>query len=173
MDTRRYARAAVLLAIPVVAALALGGGQPAKQPAATSQPTAASRPAMLESQVTSWAAASSHKDDWGEMRTYFRGETRGTKDAFVAVAVVEPGKAVHRTHRHAEEEYLVINEGAGMWQLGEKTFPANKSDILSVEPWVFHGLVNTGDKPLVFTVVRFNCKGVPPPPRPDAGPDEP
>lgn len=126
----------------------------------------------LKSKVVSWADASARKADWGEMRTYFQGDTGGTRDVLTAVAVVEPGKAVHRAHRHAEEEYLIINEGSGTWQLGEKSFPARKSDILYVEPWVYHGLVNTGDKPLVFTVVRFNAKGVTPPLRPDSGKDE-
>ncbi len=133
---------------------------------------ATSRPAVLESKVTCWEDASSHKADWGQMRTFFRGETVGTKDVLVAMAVVEPGKAVHRAHRHAEEEYLIINEGTGIWQLGEKSFPAHKSDVLYVEPWVFHGLTNTGEKPLVFTVVRFNSKGIQVPARPDAGKDE-
>ena len=134
----------------------------------------ATRPAVLPSQVVSWeeAASQSHKADWGEMRTYFRGETFGTKDAFAAVAVVEPGKAVHRAHRHVEEEYLIVDEGSGTWQLGGKTFPAHKGDMLYVEPWVYHGLTNTGDTPLVFTVIKFNSKGVELPPRPDSGKDE-
>lgn len=132
----------------------------------------ASRPAVLKSQVVSWKDASARKADWGEMRFYFQGETAATKDVLVAVAVVEPGKAVHRAHRHAEEEYLVINEGSGMWQVGEKTVPARKSDILYAEPWAYHGLTNTGEEPLVFTVVRYNGKGVPVPPRPDSREDE-
>jgi mannose-6-phosphate isomerase-like protein (cupin superfamily) len=130
------------------------------------------QPSTMPSKVATWKDASSHRGSWGEMRTYFRGETFGTENAFAAVAVVEPGQAVHRAHRHAEEEYLIINEGAGVWQLGDKTFDARKGDMLYVEPWIYHGLTNTGDKPLVFTVVKFSSKGVPPPPRPDTGRDE-
>jgi mannose-6-phosphate isomerase-like protein (cupin superfamily) len=133
---------------------------------------ASTRPAIIRSKVVARKDASSHKADWGEMRTYFTGETLGTKDAFAAVAVVAPGKAVHRAHRHVEEEYLVINEGSGVWQLGDKTFPAAKGDMLYVAPWVFHGLTNTGDRPLVFTVIKFSGKGIPLPPRPDSGKDE-
>jgi mannose-6-phosphate isomerase-like protein (cupin superfamily) len=143
---------------------------PAEREKPAAKPT--TRPAVLSSGVTSWKDASSHRGDWGEMRTYFQGDTLGTKDAFAAVAVVEPGKAVHRAHRHVEEEYLIVNEGSGVWQLGEKSFPARKGDMLYVEPWVFHGLTNTGDKPLVFTVIKFNSKGIELPPRPDNGKDE-
>jgi len=100
------------------------------------------------------------------------GETFATKDAFAAIAVVEPGKAVHAAHRHAEEEYLVITEGSGVWHLAGKEFPAKKGDVLYVEPWVFHGLVNTGDRPLTFVVLKYNPKAVPVPPRPDNDKDE-
>ncbi len=129
-------------------------------------------PAGAKSGVVRWDDARSSRAEWGEMRRYFTAETLGTKNVLTAVAVVEPGKSVHRAHRHAEEEYLVINEGSGTWQLGEKAFPARKSDILYAAPWVYHGLTNTGDKPLVFTVVRYNGKGVPVPPRPDSREDE-
>jgi mannose-6-phosphate isomerase-like protein (cupin superfamily) len=139
---------------------------------AASRPAGGEKAGLLKSRVVAWKDAPANKADWGEMRIYMRGETVGTKDVLTAVAVVEPGKAVHRSHRHAEEEYLIINEGSGTWQLGDKTLPARKSDILYAEPWVYHGLTNTGDKPLVFTVVRFSAKGVQPPPRPDSGKDE-
>jgi len=133
---------------------------------------ASTRPSTIQSKIVTWKDASSHKAEWGEMRTYFRGKTLGTKDAFAAVAVVKPGKAVHRAHRHVEEEYLVINEGSGVWQLGDKTFPARKGDMLYVEPWIYHGLTNTGNDPLMFTVIKFSSKGVKLPLRPDLRRDE-
>lgn len=116
--------------------------------------------------------AKAHQADWGEMRRYFTGETFGTKDVLTAVAIVQPGKAVHRAHRHAQEEYLVLVEGSGTWSLDGKEFPAKRGDILYTEPWVYHGLTNIGTEPLVFVVVRFNSKGVDIPPRPDNRPDE-
>ena len=70
----------------------------------------------------------------------------------VATAVVQPGKAVHRAHRHAPEEYLVVTEGTGVWHLDGKEFPAKPNDVLYVEPWVYHGLTNTGEKPLTLTI---------------------
>jgi hypothetical protein len=88
------------------------------------------------------------------------------------VAVVQPGKSVHKAHRHAEEEYLALVEGSGTWSLDGKEFPAARGDVLYVEPWVYHGLTNTGDNPLIFLVVRYNGKGVPPPPQPDGRPNE-
>lgn len=129
-------------------------------------------PERLKSQVVRWADAASHTADWGEMRRYMAGETFGTKDVLMAVAVVEPGKAVHRAHRHAMEEYLLVVEGTGTWSLDGKEFPAERGDVLYVDPWVYHGLTNTGPRPLIFAVIRYNAKGVDVPPRPDDRPNE-
>jgi mannose-6-phosphate isomerase-like protein (cupin superfamily) len=129
-------------------------------------------PPVLRSQVVTWNEAQVQQADWGQMRTYFRGQTQGTKDVLTAVGVVQPGKAVHRAHRHAEEEYLVLVAGSGKWSLGGKELPAKRGDILYVEPWVYHGLTNTGNEPLIFVVVRYSSKGVKAPPKPDGRPDE-
>lgn len=129
-------------------------------------------PSDLKSEVIPWDDARSNVADWGEMRRYFGGKTYATKDVLVAMAVVQPGKAVHKEHRHAQEEYLVVTEGAGTWSLDGKKFPGKKGDVLYVEPWVYHGLTNTGDKPLTFLVIRYNGKGVETPPKPDDRPNE-
>ena len=117
-------------------------------------------PVLIRSGVMTWAEASSQVARWGEMRTYFRGESYGTTNAFTAVAVIKPGESVHPAHRHAEEEFLVIAEGAGRWHLDGKEFPAAKGDVLYAAPWVMHGLVNTGKVPLTFFVAKWNSKGV-------------
>ena len=129
-------------------------------------------PKPFKSGIVSFDDAKANQADWGEMRRYFTGETLGTKNVLTAVAVVKPGKTVHRAHRHAEEEYLILAEGSGTWSLAGKESPAKRGDILYAEPWVYHGITNTGTEQLIFVVVRFNSKGVKVPPRPDNRPDE-
>jgi hypothetical protein len=41
---------------------------------------AEAEPKPLKSQVVNWDDAQLQQADWGQMRTYFRGETHGTKD---------------------------------------------------------------------------------------------
>lgn len=126
----------------------------------------------LKSQIMRWEDTKTHTANWGEMHRYFTGSTFATEKVYVATAIVQPGKAVHKAHRHAEEEYLAIVQGTGVWSLDGKEIPAKRGDMLYVEPWVYHGLTNTGDKPLVFLVIKYNGKGVKPLPRPDDRPDE-
>jgi mannose-6-phosphate isomerase-like protein (cupin superfamily) len=120
----------------------------------------------LRTQVVTWDEAKSHSDKWGEMRTYFTGETYGTTNLLAAIAVVKPGESVHPAHRHSEEEFLAIAEGTGVWHVNGKEFPAGKGDVLYVQPWDFHGVVNTGSEPLTFLVLRWNTKGIAPVPAP-------
>lgn len=161
-------RARKVLFVLAGCGLALGAAVWLGYPTGAADP----KPPLLKSKIVGWDEARVNKADWGEMRFYFTGETSGSKSVLTAVAVIEPGKAVHKAHRHVEEEYLVLVDGTGTWSLAGKQSPARRGDILYAEPWVYHGLTNTGDRPLIFVVVRYASKGVPAPPRPDNRPDE-
>lgn len=128
---------------------------------------AGSEPPKIETGIKSIGDARLVEGDWGQFFIHFEGETYGTTDNFAGIATVKPGESVHPAHRHAEEEYLAILEGSGVWRLDGKEYPAKQGDVLFVEPWVWHGLVNTGDTPLTFFVVKWNAKGVEKVPEPE------
>ena len=92
--------------------------------------------------------------------TYFYGETIGTKDTIVGLAVIEANNEIHPPHQHAEEEYLYIVEGSGEWTLNGVKTPAKKGDVLYVAPWDVHGIFNTGDVPMKFFITRASSKGI-------------
>jgi len=92
--------------------------------------------------------------------TYFYGETIGTKDTIVGLAIIEPNNEIHPPHQHAEEEFLYIVEGSGTWTLNGVETPANAGDVLYVSPWDMHGIFNTGDIPMKFFITRSSSKGV-------------
>ena len=123
----------------------------------------------MTSKVMKWDDAEVAKEKWGDFRKLFTGEGAGVKDVLTAFAVIKPGEEIHRPHRHAEEEILVITEGSGTWSLDGKEFPLKKGDVLYVEPWVTHGCTNTGKEPMTFFVAKWNGKGIPLPPEPPAG----
>ena len=120
----------------------------------------------LRSKLLRWDEAQVSQDSWGEFRRFFAGEGYGAKDLLAAFAVVKPGEALHKAHRHAEEEFLVITEGSGTWSIDGKELPLKKGDVLYVEPWVPHGCTNTSKEPMTFFVARWSGKGVTAPPEP-------
>lgn len=95
---------------------------------------------------------------WGEFRSYFTGESAGTKDLLTGAALVKPGEEIHPPHKHQEEEFMYLAKGSGTWHLDGKEFPAKEGDVLYCKPFSVHGLKNTGTEPLTFFVVKWNGK---------------
>jgi mannose-6-phosphate isomerase-like protein (cupin superfamily) len=99
---------------------------------------------------------------WGSLYTYAEGESYSSKDGLAAVAVIKPGQQIHPPHQHAEEEYVIVTEGTGVWHMNGKERPAKAGDVQYAAPWDVHGITNTGTTPLRFFVWKWNGKGVPP-----------
>ena len=140
----------VLVTLAAAVLLATRGGDAAA--GATKGPMKTSRVASNEAAAT--------KEVWGELRAYFQGETYGLRDVLTGTVTLKPGQEPHPPHTHAEEEFLYIVEGSGQWHLNGKDFAAAKGDTIYTEPWVVHGIKNTGATPLTFVVVKWNTKGM-------------
>jgi quercetin dioxygenase-like cupin family protein len=84
----------------------------------------------------------------------------------VLAVTLKPGQAPHPSHRHAEEEFMILAEGTGTWHLDGKEMPARKGDVVYAAPWIMHGLKNTSDAPLTYYMVKWNNKGVRAPEKP-------
>jgi mannose-6-phosphate isomerase-like protein (cupin superfamily) len=115
---------------------------------------------IIQSSIVSFE--NSHKTPYNgsNFYTYFYGETIGTKDAIVGLAVIEPNHEIHPPHQHAEEEYLYIIEGSGIWTLNGVKRAAKAGDVLYVAPWDMHGIFNTGNTPMKFFITRASSKGI-------------
>ena len=121
----------------------------------------------IETAVWPLDKVESKKFDWGELRLcHMAAETYGTKDTLVGYVILNPGKENHAPHQHAEEEFMEITEGQGTWHLNGNDLPAKKGDVVYAAPWDFHGLTNTGSKPLTFFVVKWSSKGLKAPEKP-------
>lgn len=114
----------------------------------------------IGSAVVSESDAVRDDADWGTLFSYYEGETFGTENALAAVAVINPGMEIHPPHRHTEEEYMLVTQGAGTWHLNGEEFSAEAGDMLYAAPWDVHGITNTGSEPLRFVVWKWDNKGL-------------
>jgi len=116
----------------------------------------------MHSKVIPRADTRRNTGNWGvmDMYTYDNVSTYGTENMLTALADLLPGESVHPAHRHAEEEFLLITRGKGLWSLEGEQLEANKGDLLYASPWKMHGLVNTGEDTMTFFVIRWDNKGI-------------
>ena len=123
----------------------------------------------ISSKVISRADTRRNTGTWGVMDMYTDDNvsTYGTENMFTALAEVLPGESVHPAHRHAEEEFLLITRGTGVWSLEGEQFEAHSGDLLYASPWKMHGLVNTGADTMTFFVIKWNNKGIVSPAEPE------
>lgn len=117
----------------------------------------------LNSQVITEEDARHASETWGEFIEYTPEsgtETFSMTNALTAVAVIKPGMEIHPPHQHTAEEFMFVVEGNGTWSVNGEEFPAQAGDMMYAKPWDWHGITNTGDKPLKFFVVKWDGKGV-------------
>jgi quercetin dioxygenase-like cupin family protein len=104
-----------------------------------------------------------HPEPWGEWQRRLRGDTLGTKELSVALFTLAPGQAPHPPHRHAEEELMLLVDGAGTWTVRDQESPAAAGDLVYAAPWELHGLRNAGAAPLRYYVIKWSGRQATPP----------
>ncbi len=72
--------------------------------------------------------------------------------------VLDPGKTPHPPHTHVEEEIMVIEQGHGEIFVDGKITKVGPGSVMYTTPNVSHGIVNTGDTPIVFYFVKWSGK---------------
>ena len=91
----------------------------------------------------------------GHNGVYFSGDTPSSTKFVTGRYVIEPGKSPHAPHTHLEEEVMVVESGRGEIFCDGKTTKVGPGSAMYTAPNVSHGIVNTGDKPLVFTYIKW------------------
>ncbi len=117
----------------------------------------------IDSQVITDSEAETLHENWGDLIIYTPEdgtETFSMTNALTAVAVIKSGMEIHPPHQHTAEEFMYVVEGNGTWSVNGEEFPAKAGDMMYAKPWDWHGITNTGDKPLKFFVVKWDGKGV-------------
>jgi mannose-6-phosphate isomerase-like protein (cupin superfamily) len=91
----------------------------------------------------------------GHNGVYFAGDTPASKSFVTGRYVIEPGKSPHAPHTHAEEEVMIVESGRGEIFCDGKTTRVGPGSAMFTAPHAPHGIVNTGDAPLVFYYIKW------------------
>lgn len=95
----------------------------------------------------------------GQVGIYVGGETPGSDKFVTGRFVLDAGKSPHAPHTHPEEEVMVIESGRGEIFCDGKTTRVGPGSVMYTTPGAPHGIVNTGDTPLVFYFIKWQARG--------------
>lgn len=112
------------------------------------------------SKILSASEITPENADWGRFHAYFTEDTHALSPVLVGVAKLKAGEQIHHPHRHADEEYLMVTKGRGMWSLNGGQRPAQEGDILFARAWDYHGITAAEDSPLEFVVFKYSARGI-------------
>lgn len=94
----------------------------------------------------------------GKLGIYLAGDTPGSSKFVTGRLLLDAGKTPHPPHTHAEEEVMVIEQGHGEIDVNSKITKVGPGSVMYTAPNVPHGIVNTGDTPIVFYFVKWAGK---------------
>jgi mannose-6-phosphate isomerase-like protein (cupin superfamily) len=146
-------------ALPTALALLLAAGWAAREVA-----FARERAAELESKTVTLDQVTMDEYKYedmpcGQIGLYVQGDTPASSKFVTGRFVLDAGKSPHPPHTHVEEEVMVVESGHGEIICDGKTTKVGPGSVMYTTPNAPHGIVNTGETPLVFYFVKWAGKG--------------
>ena len=89
---------------------------------------------------------------------HYNGPTGQLATLCCGMAVLDPGATPHPPHQHPEEETMIVASGTGVIEVDGKSAPVGPGAIMYTNAYAWHGIVNTGDTPLVFYWSKWIAK---------------
>ena len=90
---------------------------------------------------------------------HYNGPTDQLSGMCTGMAVLDPGASPHPPHRHPEEEFLIVADGAGEIECDGRITQAGPGAIMYCAGNVLHGITNTGKVPLTFYWSKWMARG--------------
>ena len=90
---------------------------------------------------------------------YHNGPTGQLAALCFGMAVLDPGATPHPPHQHPEEETMIVASGTGVIEVAGKSTQVGPGAVMYTAANVWHGILNTGDTPLVFYWSKWIAKG--------------
>lgn len=139
--------------------LALGWG--AREVAFARQGAAAIKSATVNLEEVKMSDLIVDGKNVGRLGVYVKGDTPESSLFVTGRLVLNAGQTPHPPHVHPEEEVMVIESGHGDIFCDGKTTKIGPGSVMYTTPNASHGIVNTGDTPLVFYFIKWAGKGKP------------
>jgi len=118
---------------------------------------AAKKDGELSNVVIDAAKVRTQKAPFGELKIFFDGPTEQLKAMTAGSLLLYAGQTPHPPHRHPEEEFMVVTEGAGEIFIDGKTVKVSAGSMMYCAANKPHGIVNTGKKPLLFYFYKWKA----------------
>ena len=94
-------------------------------------------------------------ESFGDLAIYFGGPTEQVASMTAGSLRLKPGMSPHAPHRHSEEEFMVITEGAGEISVDGRATKVVPGSMMYCAAGTLHGIVNTGKVPLLFYFYKW------------------
>ena len=95
------------------------------------------------------------QEPFGEHLLYFDGPTNELSLMVAGSVRLNAGASPHPPHQHPEEEFLLITEGTGEITVGGKLTKVGPGSMMYCDGGTMHGIVNTGDQPMLFYYYKW------------------
>jgi quercetin dioxygenase-like cupin family protein len=103
----------------------------------------------------SWAKLT--RESFGDLRIYYDGPTDQLKAMTAGSLKLNAGATPHPPHSHPEEEFMVVTEGTGEISIDGKVTKVRPGSMMYCAANQLHGIVNTGQTPLLFYFYKWRA----------------
>ena len=113
----------------------------------------------LPSHVFNWESLTVTKEDSRLRRAVMEGSTTSLSNFEVHTSTIEPGKAAHLPHTHADqEELIIIKEGSLKITINGVSNILGPGSIAYAMPGDEHGMINAGKTNATYYVLKYKSK---------------
>lgn len=112
----------------------------------------------VESRVYIWNDLKVEKQDNRERRQIAEGSGAALAYMEWHCTTIEPGKAPHGSHKHDDEEYIIIKEGQVKVTINDSSKVLGPGSFALFIPGDEHGLLNVGNSKATYYVFRYKSK---------------
>lgn len=112
----------------------------------------------VEAKIYHWADAPVNKKENMEQRPLVEGSSVAFKHIKIHATTVYPRQSPHPSHKHEEEEMIIIKEGELTVTIEGKTQTLGTGSVALINSGEEHGFENKGDKNATYYVMRYESR---------------